>query len=117
MKIHNDSMIIFSNDVKVENNDNTYVPFQNCSTFWEHCGDDDVKLGQAGCMDPVLRVCRGCRIMLHCNFCVRERQANGTQAIVIKVVLHTAQTPTLVMLDGLMPVPAVKASQVANIPL
>lgn len=48
-----DLIIIFSDDVDVQNSKKMYVPFQNCATFWEHCGEDDVELPRGlGRMDP-----------------------------------------------------------------
>ena len=115
-----DSIMVFSDDLLVQNSNKTFVPFQNCAVFWEHCTEDDVKLAKgAGRMDPVLRLYHGCRIMLPCNSDVKKGQANGTQATFQKIVLkageeaHTQQ----VLLDGTIPVTAVRASQVSYIVL
>jgi hypothetical protein len=113
-----DSIMIFSDGIKVQNGCKTYSPFQNCVTFWEHCGEDDVKLPRgAGHMDPVLRLYEECRVMLPGNSDVKNGQANGTQATFEKVVLKAGEEPQQVLLDGTIPVAAVLASQVSYIVL
>jgi hypothetical protein len=50
-----DSIMVFCNDLHVQNNHRTYVPFRNCATFWENTAENDVILPRgAGHMDPVL---------------------------------------------------------------
>jgi hypothetical protein len=108
-----DSIMIFCDDVHVQNNHKTYVPFRNCATFWENTAENDVTLPKgAGRMDPVLRLYRGCRVMLSCNSNVRKGQANGTQATFQKIILKPGEVPQQVILDGDIPVAAVHASQV-----
>jgi hypothetical protein len=52
-----DSIMIFCDDVHVQNNHKTYVPFRNCATFWENTAENDVTLPRgAGHMDPALRL-------------------------------------------------------------
>ena len=110
------AVMIFSDNVEVRNSNKKYVPFQNCHTFWENCGEDDVKLSRGeGRMDPVLKLYRGCPVMLPCNTNVKQGQANGTQATVEKVVLKYGEQPTEVLLAGEVPVSAVKASQVSHV--
>jgi hypothetical protein len=113
-----DSIMIFSDNIQVQNGSKTYTPFQNSTTFWEHCGEDDVKPPRAaGRLDPVLRLYRNCRVMLPANSDVSKGQANGTQATVEGIVLKPGERPQQVLLDGSIPVTAVRASQVAYISL
>jgi hypothetical protein len=50
-----DSIMVFCNDLHVQNNHRTNVPFRNCATFWENTAENDVILPRgAGHMDPVL---------------------------------------------------------------
>jgi hypothetical protein len=87
-------------------------------TLWEGCGEDDVKLPRgAGRMDPVLRLYRGCNVMLPTNSDVASGQANGTQATFEKIVLKPGEQVWYVMLEGAIPVAAVLASQVSYIVL
>jgi hypothetical protein len=112
-----DSILIFSDEVQVQNSTKMFVPFQNCNAFWENCGEDDVKLPRgAGRMDPVLRLYAGCRLMLPCNTNVKqEGHANGMQATLEKVVLKPGTQPHQILLDNGVPVAAILASQVSYI--
>jgi hypothetical protein len=113
-----DSIMIFSDNIRAQDSTKVYKAFQNSMTFWQHCGEDDVKLPRgAGRMDPVLRLYRNCRVMLPTNTDVSNGQANGTQATFEKVVLKPGQQFQNVLLDGTIPVPAVLASQVSYIVL
>jgi hypothetical protein len=113
-----DSIMIFSDNIRAQDSTKVYKPFQNSMTFWQHCGEDDVKFPRgAGRMDPVLRLYRNCRVMLPTNTDVSNGQANGTQATFEKVVLKPGQQFQNVLLDGTIPVPAVLASQVSYIVL
>jgi hypothetical protein len=111
-----DSVMIFSDNINVQNGSKTYEPFENCTMFWESCGEDDVKLPR-GRMDPVLRLYRECRVMLPGNSDVTKGEANGTQATFEKVVLKAGEEAQHVLLDGTIPVLAVLASQVSYIVL
>jgi hypothetical protein len=56
-----DLIMIYSNKIEVQNGSGTYVPFKNCKTFWEGCGEDNIKTGEfQGRMDPVLRLYCSC---------------------------------------------------------
>ena len=85
-------------------------------TFWENCGEDDVKLPKGqGRMDPVLHLYKNCRVMLPCNNDVRNGQANGTQATLEKVVLKPGKQMKQVLLEKRIPITAVTASQIVYI--
>ena len=111
-----DTLMIFSDNLKVQNSQKQFVPFSNSAAFWQGCGEDNAKTSpMAGRMDPVLKLYTGCRIMLPYNKDVPNGQAKGTQALLQKVVLKPGVTPTMVeLLDG-TPVPSVRASQVQEV--
>ena len=108
--------MVFCDDLHVQNNHKTYVPYKNCATFWENTTENDVTLPRgAGRMDPVLRLYQGCRVMLPCNSDEQQGQANGTQATFQKLILKPGEVTQQVLLDGAIPVAAVRASQVSHV--
>jgi hypothetical protein len=113
----NDSVMVFSSNLEVQNSTKTYVPFRNCRAFWENCTEHNLDLSRAGRLDPVLRLYRGCHVMIPCNIDVKRGLANGTQATFQKIVLKTNETPRVILLDGNVPVRAVYANQVSHIVL
>eukprot|EP00978_Attheya_sp_CCMP212_P038127 scaffold185796_cov63-Attheya_sp.AAC.1 len=115
----NDSIVIYSDDIRAQNGSKSYEPFKNYKTFWEHCREDDIlKVERSeGRMDPVLRLYIKCCIMLPCNNKIANGEANGTQATVEKVVLKAGTQIQQVMLKNGVNVAAVKASQVSYIML
>jgi len=109
-----DASIVFCSNVQVQNHSKTYDEFRNCMTLWENCGEDDIKLPRGkGRMDPALRLYKGCQLMLPCNNNVTKGQANGTQAILEKIVLKPGEMMQEVLLDNQIPVAAVSADKVA----
>ena len=111
----NDAIMIFSDDLKVKNGDNKYIPFNNGFNFWENCGEANIKAGRSGRMDPVLRLYSNCRTMLTQNSNVRAGKANGTQALFQKVVLKRGTQLQTVKLNNGISVKAVLASEVDHI--
>jgi len=112
----NDSVLIFSDNVYVQDGSKKYVKLKSCKSFWENCGEDSVKVASAqGRMDPVLKLYNNCHVMLTRNTSVRDGQANGTQATVERVVLRHGVEPRQVMISGYIHVPAVTASQVSHV--
>jgi hypothetical protein len=102
----------------VQNSGRSFVPFHHGSFFWENCSEDDVKLARgAGRMDPLLKLYKGCRVMLPCNTNVKAGEANGTQATVEKIVLKSGEKSQQVLIQDDVPVPAVFASQVSYLVL
>ena len=99
-----DSIIILSDHLQVRNGAKVYQPFPVHRKLWTYCGEDDVKLPKGkGRMDPVLRLYKGCRVMLTKNEAVARGLANGTQATVEKVVLKPGwMTSEVKMDDGTM---------------
>lgn len=102
-----DTIMIFSDEVMVENGSKVYVHFKSCSTFWEDCSEDDIKTTQQ------LRLYCSCRLMLPCNKNVGDGQANGTRVTLERVVLKPNESTQTVLINGNIPVSAVHASQVA----
>eukprot|EP00978_Attheya_sp_CCMP212_P024553 scaffold77332_cov43-Attheya_sp.AAC.1 len=99
----NDSIVIYSDAIHAQNGSKSYEPFKNYKTFWEHhCREDDIKVERSeGRMDPpVLRLYIKCHIMLPCNNNIANGEANGTQAMVEKVVLKAGTQIQQVMLKN-----------------
>ncbi|KMZ58815.1 hypothetical protein ZOSMA_7390G00010, partial [Zostera marina] len=114
----NDTIMILADELEVKNGDKTYRPFRNNQLFWENCGEDDCKPPRnRGRVDPVLKLFKGCLVMLTVNKCVLQGEANGTQAEVIKVRLKHGVIPKTVLLNETIPVAAVKASEVEELVL
>jgi hypothetical protein len=80
----NDSIVIYSDDIRAQNGSKSYEPFKNYKTCCEHCGEDDIKV----------ELYIKCRIMLPCNNNVANGEANGTQATVGKVGTKSRHTNT-----------------------
>ena len=112
-----DTIIIFSDQLRKRIGSKTYVPYKNCKHFWENCGEDHCKPASfQPRMDPVLRLYTGCRMLLPENSDVAEGKANGTQAKFQKAVLKPGITPRKVLVEG-VPVNAVFASEVDHVVL
>jgi hypothetical protein len=108
--------MVFSDDLFARNGSNVYTKFKGATSFWQHCGEDDLKLPRGkGRMDPVLRLYKGCRVMLPCNFNVKKGKANGTQAVVEEIVLKQGSAPRDVTMHNVGKVKSVRASQVKHI--
>jgi len=111
-----DCIMIFSDDIQVQNSSKKYIPFQNCYTLWEGCGEDDMKLRPPERMDPVLKLFHKCKMMMTQNKDVGRGLANGTQTLLEKVVLKPNVVPQVVSVgEENIPVRAVRASQVDHI--
>ena len=67
-----------------------------------------------GHMDPVLRLYKGCQLMLPRNNYVTDGQANGTQVTLEKIVLKPGETTQEVLLEHRIPVAAVGADKVKH---
>ena len=112
----NDAVLVFSDNIQVKNGTKKFVPFRNCTHFWENCGEDNIKLARGrGRMDPVLRLYSNCRVMLPTNVDVASGQANGTQAIFQKLILKHGTTPATVTLSNGIEVKGVLASDVDHV--
>jgi hypothetical protein len=114
----NGFIMIFSDNVQVRDSSQKYIPFKSRKLFWEQCGEDDIIMPKgSGRMDPVLKLYEGCRVMLPTNVDVSTGQANGTQAVVEKVMLLPGQYVHYIYLDNNVPIMAAFASQVAYVEL
>ena len=112
----NDAVLVFSDHLEVKNSSEKYIPFPNCKTFWETCGEDNIKPPKGkGRMDPVLKFVVNSRVMLTTNSNVREGRANGTQGTFEKLVLKPGTEIKTVVLSNGVPVKAVFASNVEQI--
>ena len=113
-----DCMLILADDIKVKNSIGQFIPFTNCRVFWENCGEDDVNVtGRRGRMDPALKLYRDCPVMLPLNINVSAGQANGTQALVKKIVLKPGVQPSQTKIGTDVLLPVVTASQVSHVVL
>ena len=118
-----DTILIYSSQLEVKDSTKVHRPLNNCKAFWEGCGEDDIKTSlMLGRMDPVLKLYRNCRVMLSFNKNVACGEANGTQALVDRVVLKHGVTPQMVNLGTTtrgneVLVAAVLASQVERVVL
>jgi hypothetical protein len=113
-----DTILIFSDNLFLQDGSKNFIRLRNCKSFWENCGEDSVSLPKGkGRMDPLLKLYTGCRVMLTTNKSVKEGQANGTQATVEKVVLKHGVQPSKVQIRGDISVDAVTASQVSHLVL
>jgi PIF1-like helicase/Helitron helicase-like domain at N-terminus len=109
----NGYIMIFADNILMKNSSNIYKKFCKPSLFWEKCGENEIVLPQgAGRMDPVLKLYVGCRVMLPVNIRVSNGQANGTQAIVVRIVLKNNETPSSTNISERIPVCSIFASQV-----
>ena len=95
-----------------------YEPFHNQKIFWENCGEDDIKFPKEhnGRMDPLLKLYKGCQLMLVLNNNVSCGEANGTTVTLISICLKPNIIPIQILISKL-PVKAVYASQVISIVL
>ena len=95
------------------------IPLQDLNSFYTTCSEDDCKFPPRTSlrMDPVLKLYRGCPVMLTENTNVAAGIANGTEATVSKIVLKKDTTPFQIHLDDGNKVDAVYADQVLEIHL
>ena len=93
-------------------------PFHNQKIFWENCGEDDIKFPKEcyGRMDPLLKLYKGCQLILVFNNNVRRGEANGTTVTLISICLEPNIIPIQILICKL-PVEAVYALQVISIVL
>ena len=82
-----DTLIILANKLAAKTLHGNYEPFHNQKIFWENCGEDDIKFPREhnGRMDPLLKLYKGCQLMLVFNNNVRCGEANGTTVTLISI--------------------------------
>ena len=115
-----DSIIILADEMKTKNGSSKWIPFKGRRIVWQHCGEDDLrpsKSARQDRVDPALKLYRGCQVMLPSNEDVLSGKANGTQAIVERVVLKSNDSCRRTIVNGNLPVPTVRAGDVKEIHL
>ena len=112
-----DSIMIFADNLKIRVRPKIYKKFRNARHFWNSCSES--RLRQASMdsrMDPVLKLYKNCPVMLPSNIDVKNGLANGTRALVNKVVLKAGQQTESVFYAGIR-IKSVLASQVDYVEL
>ena len=113
-----DSLIIFSDNIKIKNGNKTYIPFNNKIKFWTTCAENDIKLPRGrGRLDPVLKIYKGCKVMLTTNIDVKNGQANGTQALIDSVQLKENATLTKTNIKNDLYLPSISSLHIDYITL
>ena len=122
LRCHNvstrDRLIILADKLAAKTSHGYYEPFHNWKIFWENCGEDDIKFPREcnGRMDPLLKLYKGCQLMLVLNNNVRHGEANGTTVTLISICLKPNIVPIQIIIS-MLPVKAIYASQVVSIVL
>ena len=113
-----DTLIILANKLAVKTSHGNYEPFHNWKIFWGKCGEDDIKFPREhnGRMDPLLKLYKGCQLMLVLNNNVRHGEANGTTVTLLSICLKPNIVPIQIIISKL-PEKAIYASQVVSIVL
>ena len=113
-----DTLIILADKLAAKTSHGNYEQFHNWKIFWEKCGEDDIKFPREcnGRMDPLLKLYKGCQLMLVFNNNVRCGEANGTTVTLISICVKPNIVPIQIIIVKL-PVKAVYASQVVSIVL
>ena len=87
LRCHNvstrNTVIVLANKLEAKTSHGTYEPFHNRKFFWENCGEDDIKFPKEcnGRMDSLLKLYKGCQLMLVFNNNVRCGEANITTMV------------------------------------
>ena len=122
LRCHNvstrDTLIILADKLAAKTLHGNYELFHNQKIFWENCGEDDIKFPREcnGRMDPLLKLYKGCQLMLVFNNNVRHGEVNRTTVTLISICLKPNIVPIQIII-GKLPVKAVYASQVISIVL
>ena len=86
--------------------------------FWTTCAENDIKLPRGrGRLDPVLKIYKGCRVMLTTNIDVKNGQANGTQALIDSVQLKENATLTKTNIKDDLHLPSISSLHIDHITL
>ena len=114
----NDTLIIFSDNIKIRDGSKKYIPFNNITKFWTTCSENDIKLSRGkGRLDPVLKIYIGCRVMLTTNINVKNGQANGTQAFIDHVKLKENATLAKTNIGNNLYIPSISSLHIDYITL
>ena len=114
------ALLIFMDQLQMRDGVKSFVPVTSNeakSIFYQRCGENACKTGDmtSGRVDPVLKLFRGCRMMLTENKDVPNGQANGSRLKVLRVNIKVGEEPVIVQLSCGTKVRAYFASQVASI--
>ena len=112
----NNFIIIFCDNIKIKKI-NEYMILEKPDKFYKCCSESHLKSERSGRMDPVLKIYIGCEVMLTENIDVPNGLANGTRAIVDKIILKENSQYITVSIGGNIFVRGVYASQVEKISL
>lgn len=113
-----DSVIVLADDIRLGDN-SRYLSTALCNRLYETCGEDNIKMRNSR-MDPVLRLYPNCPVMMTDNKDVENGEANGTPALVKKVLLKFGETARWIpvkMEESTIWIQTVRASQVKEIQL
>ena len=122
LRYHNvstrDTLIILADKPAAKTSHGNYEPFHNRKIFWENCGEDDIKFPREhnGRMDPLLKLYKGCQLIMVFNNNVRHGEANRTTVTLRSICLNPNIVPMQIII-GKLPVEAIYASQVVSIVL
>eukprot|EP00542_Grammatophora_oceanica_P008275 CAMPEP_0194065664 /NCGR_PEP_ID=MMETSP0009_2-20130614/85594_1 /TAXON_ID=210454 /ORGANISM="Grammatophora oceanica, Strain CCMP 410" /LENGTH=294 /DNA_ID=CAMNT_0038718533 /DNA_START=1542 /DNA_END=2426 /DNA_ORIENTATION=- len=106
-------LLILADNVKMKGVSKTYDRVPDLSTFYEFVGESDCSLGPFnGRLDPVLKLYRGCQLILTISVSVGQGQANGSTYTFQRACLKRSARVFHVDVDGAS-VPAVFASDVS----
>ena len=122
LRCHNvstrDTLIVLADKLEAKTSHGTYEPFHNRKIISENCGEDDIKFPKEpyGRMGPLLKLYKGCQLMLVFKNNVRRGEVNRTTVTLISICLKPNIVPIEILIHKL-PVKAVYASQVVSIVL
>jgi hypothetical protein len=119
VQVFESAVIILMDDLQMNNSAKAYVPVTSNLVkrhFYEHVGESECKIGDGrGRVDPVLKLYRGCPMMLTLNTDVPAGEANGSRVHVQHVQTKVGETPFELKLDCGTIVNVLYASQVHHI--
>ena len=107
-----DTLIILADKLAAKTSHGNYEPFHNWKIFGENCGEDEIKFlrERNGRMDPLLKLYKGCQLMLVFNNNVRRGEANRTTVTLISTCLKPNIVPIQIIISKL-PVKAIYAGE------
>ena len=113
-----DAVLIFMDELYREDACKVKQPIRSKKTFWENCGESDIFTGrQKPRLDPVLKLFYQCPLMLTHNSNVTSGQANGTCALLEKILVKPGEVPFSVRMEDGTTIKGLLASQVDKLQL
>lgn len=112
-------LMVFASGIKFKKTDGQFVSIRNKAKFFSECGENDIKFPSKATqrMDPVLRLFVGCEVMLTSNTDVASGMANGTTAIVDRVILKDNEIPFHTTIEGGVRLRCVTSDQIEAVRL